>query len=78
MVIGYHDTVHGFWAGRRTGTTTFEAKLLQKLTAMREAVLHEIFLDPQKAYGTLERDRCIKILTGHGVGPRALRFLRKY
>ena len=27
--ITYHDSLHGFWAGRGTGTATLEFKLLQ-------------------------------------------------
>ena len=34
--ITYHDALHGFRAGRGTGTATLEAKLLQQLAAMRE------------------------------------------
>ena len=37
--ITYHDFLHGFWAGRGTGTATLEAELLQQLAAMREEVL---------------------------------------
>ena len=74
--IRYHDTLHGFWAGRGTGTATLEAKLLRQLTAMREVVLHEILLDLQKAYDVLDRDRCLGILAGYSVGPRTLRLLR--
>ena len=33
--ITYHDTLHGFRAGRGTGTATLESKLLQQLAAMR-------------------------------------------
>ena len=33
--ITYHDALHGFRAGRGTGTATLEANLLQKLAAMR-------------------------------------------
>ena len=33
--ITFHDVLHGFRAGRGTGTATLEAKLLQKLAAMR-------------------------------------------
>ena len=33
--ITYHDFLHGFRAGRDTGTATFEAKLLQHLAALR-------------------------------------------
>ena len=43
--ITYHNFLHGFWAGHRTGTATFKAKLLQRSAAMREEVLYVIFLD---------------------------------
>ena len=43
--ITYHDFLHGFLAGRSTGTTTLEAKLLQQLSALREEVLYVIFLE---------------------------------
>ena len=29
LAIGNHDTLHGIWSGRGTGTTTLEAKLIQ-------------------------------------------------
>ena len=37
-----------------------------------------IFLDLQKAYDALERSRCLEILEGYGVGPRACRLLWTY
>ena len=33
--ITYHDFLHGFRAGRGTGTATLKAKLLQQLAALR-------------------------------------------
>ena len=45
---------------------------------MREEDLHAIFLDLKKAYDALYRSRCLDILEGYGVGPRALRLLRRY
>ena len=45
---------------------------------MREEALHAIFLDPHKAYNALERSRRQEILEGYGVGPRALRLVRRY
>ena len=57
--ITYHDFLHGFWAGRGTGTATLEAKLLQLLAALREEVLYVIFLDLHKAYDALDRSRCL-------------------
>ena len=76
--ITYHNFLHGFRAGRGTGTTTFEVKLLQQVTALGEVVLHEIFMDMHKAYNNLDRPICLGILEGYGVGTRALHLLRRY
>ena len=76
--ITYHDALHGFRAGRGTGTATLEAKLLQQLAALREEVLYVIFLDLTKAYDVLDRSRCLEILDGYGVGPNNRRLLTNY
>ena len=55
--ITYHNYLHGFRAGRGTGTAILEVKLIQEVTEMREAVLHGIFLDLQNAYDALDRYR---------------------
>ena len=60
------------------GTATLETKLIQKLAALREEVLHRIFLDLHKAYDALDRTICLVILEGYGVGPQAFRLLRAY
>ena len=57
--ITYHNFLHGFRAGRGTGTANLEAKLIQQLAALREDVLYMIFLDLHKAYDTLDRSRCL-------------------
>ena len=74
--IQFHDDLHGFCAGRGTWTVTIEDKLLQKLITMMETVLHSILLDLRKSYDALDRDRCLGILAGYGVGPRMLQILR--
>ena len=51
------DFLHRFWAGRSTGTSTFKAKLLQQLAALREEVLYVIFLDLHRSYDALDRSR---------------------
>ena len=76
--ITYHNSLHGFWAGRGTGTATLEVKLLQNLTAMREEVLHSIFLCLNKKYNALDSPRFLEILEGYGVGTRPLCLLRRY
>ena len=37
-----------------------------------------IFLDLHKAYDALDRSRCLEILEGYGVGPRARELLQNY
>ena len=76
--ITYHDYLHGFQAGRGTGTATLEVKLLQQVAALREAVLHAIFLYLHKANDAFDRSRCLDILEGYEGGPRSLRLLRRY
>ena len=63
--IQFHDVLHEFFMWRGTGTTNLEAKLLQQLIAMRETVLHTIFLDLHKEYYALDREHCLYILTGY-------------
>ena len=60
------------------GTATLEVKLLQQVAALREAVLHAIFLDLHNSYDALERSRFLDILEGYVVGTRTLRLLRRY
>ena len=76
--ITYHDYLNGVQAGRGTETATLEVKLLQQLVSMREAMLYAILLNLHKAYDDLDRSRCLDILEGCGVGPRALCLLRRY
>ena len=52
------------------GTASLEAKLLQQITSTREAVLYKIFLELQKDYDALDRNRCLNILEGYGVVPQ--------
>ena len=78
IAITYHNFLHRFQVGRGTGTATLEVKLLHQVAELREAVLHVIFLDLQKAYNASDRSRCLGILEGYGVGIRDLRLLRQY
>ena len=76
--IKFHDMLHSSRAGRSTGIATLEAKTLQHLRAMREAVLSDFSMDIQKAYDALDWDRCLGIMVSYGVGPRTIRLLRTY
>ena len=60
--ITYYNSLHAFRAGYGTGTATLEVKLLQQVEALREVVIHTIFMDLHKAYDDLDRSRCLGIL----------------
>ena len=55
--ITYHDSLHVLRAGHGTGTATLEVKLIQKVAALRQVVLHAILLDLYKAYNNLDWSR---------------------
>ena len=55
--ITFHNCLHGFRAGRSTGTATLDDKLLHQLAVLRELVLYVIFLDLHKAYDALYKYR---------------------
>ena len=76
--ITYHDSLHGLRAGQGTGTSTLEFKLLQQVVDMREAVLHEIFLDLHKSYYSLYRSSCLETLEAYVMETVALRLIRRY
>ena len=73
VAITYHKYLHIFRAGCGTGTATLDVKLLQQVAALREVVLRAIFLDLHKDCDVLGRSRCLGILEGYVVDPRALR-----
>ena len=76
--IQFHNALHIFFVGRGTETATLKEKLLQKLIAMRETVLCDIFINLRKAYYSLDRELCLDILEIFGVGPRTICILRIY
>ena len=76
--ITYHNSLHGLWAGRGTGTATLKVKIFHKIKSTREEFLHAIFQDLRKSYNALERSMCPYILEGYGMGIRSLRLLCRY
>ena len=51
--ISYHNSLNRFWTRWGAGTAILEAEMLQHMTAMKEAVLHTVVLDIQRAYYAL-------------------------
>ena len=77
-MIQFHAILHGLCTSRGPGTASFKDKLFHNLTAMMEEVLYEIFLDINKVHDFLDCGFCLNTLGTYGVGPRAMRLLRKY
>ena len=61
-VIQFHDTLHGFYTFRGTGTTSPKSIMLQQLVDMREYVLYEIFYICIKPIRTWTMDTVCKSL----------------
>ena len=76
--VQFNNVLHGFREGQGMVTASLEAKLLQKLTTMKEKVVYEVFLKICKAYDALDRDRCLYILMGYGVSPQIKKIIRHY
>jgi hypothetical protein len=72
-IIEFHPSLHGKLPKRGTGTATIEAKLAQQLAWMEQEPLYQVFVDLRKAYDHLDREWCIEIMIGYGVGPKLLR-----
>ena len=69
-VLDYHDCLHGFLAGRGTGTATTEVKLAKKLAYIDQVLLYGVFINLRKAYNAMDRGRCLDILKGVRRGPQ--------
>ena len=67
--ITFHNFLHGFRAGRGTGTATLKANILQQLEALGEEVLYMILMELHKSYDALDSSRLLEILEGYDVVP---------
>ena len=63
-----HDVLHGFRAGRGTGTAIMDLKFAQDLAIIDQYPLFLVFLDLRKAYDTVDRDHLLITLDRYGAG----------
>ena len=74
-VVNFYDILHSFRAGRAMGTASLNVKMLHNMTANREDVLYEVFLDLIKSDDTLDQESCMEILFGYGIVPHTDRVI---
>jgi Reverse transcriptase (RNA-dependent DNA polymerase) len=67
--IKFHKVIHGFRRGHGTTTAMAEFKLIMRAACQMDMPHFTIFLDLEKAYVTLDRERTLQILQGYGVVP---------
>ena len=60
--VVFHDALHGFIVVRGMVTSTLEAKLDQQLDGIAHKPLFRVFLEIHKAYGSLDRGRCLEVM----------------
>jgi hypothetical protein len=68
-MIALPDSLNGFQNGQGTGTAVIEAKLTQQLAHIEQAPFYGVFINLKKAFDAMDRERCLFILEGHGIGP---------
>jgi hypothetical protein len=73
-----HDSLHDCRNKRGTGTARIEAKLAQQLAHLEQVPFYGVFLDLKKAFDSIDRERCLLILEGYGVGPGMIRLIRNF
>ncbi len=77
-MIALHDSQHGCHNGQGTGTAVIEVKRTQQLAHIEQALFYGIFIDLKKAFDAMNRELCLLILEGHGVGPNMHHLIRHF
>ena len=75
LTVTLHGALHGFRAGRCTGTENLEEKLGQKVAGISHEPLFQVLLDARKAYDYLDRGWGMEIMRGSRMGHNTARLI---
>jgi hypothetical protein len=70
-----HEALHGCRKGRNTETAILKAKLAQQLAHLKQEPFYGVYLDLKKAFGAMDRERCLLIQEGYGAGPNMVQLI---
>ena len=76
--LDLQPSVHGFRPRKGTGTVTLEVKLLHTLVHQKGETVYQVFVDLQKSYDSVSRERLVEIMKAYGIGPRLRQLQQEY
>ena len=76
--VQFQDVLHGFCAGRWTGTAIMELKLEQKLKCVDQDTLLLVLLDLRKAHENIDQGILLQTRAGYGAGPKLRGLLAEF
>jgi hypothetical protein len=76
--IPLQKSLHGCCNGHGIGTAVMKAKLAQQLAHLEQVPFYRVFLDLKKAFNSMDRERCLLILGGYGVGQKMIWMIQNF
>jgi hypothetical protein len=76
--IPLHEALHWCCNGHDTGTAILKAKLAQQLAHLKQESFYGVFLNLKKVFDAKDREKCLLILEGYGMGLNMVCLIRTF